>query len=236
MQGAGKPELLIKHQHSAHHFAFRPSHFRILKRADLVIWIDRNFESGFQKLPEILPQATVRLELLRLLDLQNQDGHIWYSPTQLRKMVLKITQALSRLDPAQQSLFWQNQQKMLLAIDAWETSTREQLAGQRLRYLLDHNFLLHFESDFKVKALATINDRHGQHGGIQTLRTIEETLTRTPAKCLLANEASISKTGRNLANQFNLTVYPLTIDANAGPGKFMQHLHHLSEVLRACGT
>ncbi|MCP4492315.1 MAG: zinc ABC transporter solute-binding protein [Gammaproteobacteria bacterium] len=234
MEGAGEPDVLIKQQHSLHHFAFRPSHLKTLQNADLMIWVDRNFESGLQKLPAILPQATVKLELLRLLDLQGQDGHIWYSPTHLRKVVDEITQALSSLNPAQQNLFQQNSQDMQLAIDAWEASTREHLSGQQPRYLLDHNFLAHFETDFQIRTLATINNHHGQHGGIQTLKRLEVKLAQTPAKCLLTNEPGTSKVGRSLANQFSLTIYPLIIATAVEPGKFMQHLHHLSDALKQC--
>ncbi|MCP3688031.1 MAG: zinc ABC transporter solute-binding protein [Gammaproteobacteria bacterium] len=234
MLGAGAPEVLIDNQQSAHHFAFRPSHLRALQRADLVIWIDRNFESGFQNLPDILPQATTSLELLPLLGLHNQDGHIWYSPTYLRKIVNIIAQALSELDPAHQSLFQQNKQSLQLAIKAWDASTRESFTRQEPQYILDHNFLVHFEADFQIKTLATINNQHGQQSGIQTLKKLERTLTQTPAKCLLANEPGISKVGRSMAAQFDLAVYQLIITAGVEPGKLMQHLHHLSDTLEQC--
>ncbi len=234
MAGTGQPEVLIKSQHSAHHFAFKPSHLQTLQPADMVIWIDRNFESGFQKLPEILPPATVRLELLRLLDLPNQNGHIWYSPIYLRKIVDTIAPALSKLNPAQRNIFEQNQKNLHLAINAWEASTREHLTRQKPRYILDHDFLAHFEAYFQVKALASLTDDHGQHRGIKTLKTIEQILTQTPAKCLLANENSISKLGRNLSTKYNLAVHTLTVKKSAEPGEFMQSLHRLSDALEQC--
>ena len=152
MQGAGEPELLIKNQHSAHHFAFKPSHFRTLKSADLLIWIDRHFESGFQRIPEILQQSTTSLELLRALDLKNQDGHIWYSPKLLRKIIEQIAASLIAIDPAHAELYQANTQTLQQAIVDWAQFTSNQIASAKPQYLLDHDFLVHFQADFQLKA------------------------------------------------------------------------------------
>lgn len=233
MRGAGEPELLIKDQGSAHHFAFRPSHFRALKRADLVIWIDRNFESGFQQLPEILRDSTVGLELLPALGLTAEDGHIWYSPTLLGRIIDQITAALSNIDPQNRAIFQRNRVELRQAISLWAQSMRELIAGGKPRYLLDHKFLSHFETSFGIRPVATINNEHDQHGGIQELRFIEGHLESGSVKCLLSNEASISKTGRNLAEKYGLKIYKIT-DYSTAENGFMQHLRQLHDALVHC--
>lgn len=242
MQGVGEPELLIKDQGSAHHFAFRPSHFRVLKAADLVIWIDRNFESGFQQLPDLLLDSTVQLELLPALGLSNQglsnqDGHIWYSPILLGRVIDQITVALSKLEPQNEDVFKRNQLNLKQAVSEWDQSFRGLVANSKPRYLLDHNFLAHLEASFGIQSIATINNEHDQHVGIQALRLIERLLESGSAKCLLSNETSISKIGRNLADKYGLEVYKIT--DYSGPAKtgagFMQHLWHLHKVLAECG-
>ncbi len=237
MLGVGEPELLIKDQGSAHHFAFRPSHFRALKRADLVIWIDRNFESGFQQLPDLLLDSTVQLELLPTLGLSNQDGHIWYSPILLGRVIDQITVALSKLEPQNEDVFKRNQLNLKQAVSDWDQSFRELIANSKPRYLLDHNFLTHLEASFGIEPVATINDEHDQHGGIQALRLIERLLEAGSAKCLLSNEASISKMGRNLAERYGLEVYKITDYSGQGKAgaSFMQHLWQLHDALANCG-
>ena len=64
MAGVGVPQSIITEGASAHHFALRPSHMRLLQQADLVIWIDRHFEAGFGQLAHTLPRSTGQLELL----------------------------------------------------------------------------------------------------------------------------------------------------------------------------
>ena len=229
MQGAGEPELLIKNQHSAHHFAFKPSHFQTLKSADLVIWIDRHFESGFQRMPEILSQSTTSLELLRALNLENADGHIWYSPKLLRDMIEQISESLIKIDPTQADIYQANTKTLQQAIAEWAQATENQFASAKPQYLLDHEFLAHFQTYFQLQAVATIHDSHDQHGGIQAMRLIEKQLGDSAAKCLLTNEPAVSKIGRNLADKFALSVHYI------GPtDSFVNHLYSLTKTLAKC--
>jgi zinc transport system substrate-binding protein len=62
MAGVATPEVIIRDQASAHHFALKPSHMRLLQQADLVIWIGGNFEAGFSRISEVLPDSTRQLE------------------------------------------------------------------------------------------------------------------------------------------------------------------------------
>ena len=236
MQGAGSPELLIKGEHSAHHFSFKPSHFRTLQQADLVIWIDRHFESGFQRLPEILPEQTHQLEILPALGLDNQDGHIWYSSKLLVAVSHRITAKLAELDADNQHIYNQNRVIFEQQINQWRQGVESLLTTNRPAFLLDHNFLQHFEDEFGIKSVAVIQNSHGQHRGIKALQQIEQQLKTQPAKCLISNEAHISSIGKNLARQFSLPTYSIKPFMNEGDvaSRFIRHLQHLSEILYSC--
>ena len=229
MHSVGEPELLIANQHSTHHFAFKPSHFRILESADLVIWIGRHFESGFQRMPEILQKSTRSLELLRVLRLHNQDGHIWYSPVILKKLIDQISQALIELDPMNAAIYRDNQQKLQSGVAKWAEYSRNQFANVKPQYLLDHEFLIHFQNDFQLQAIATLHDNHDQYGGIRTLKLVEQKLSQNSAKCLLTNEPELSKIGRNLATKFTLSVRYIEPADN-----FIEHLYRLTETVASC--
>ncbi len=209
MQGVGEPELLIKRRASAHHFAFKPSHFRLLQNADLVIWIDRHFESGFQQVPQILREGVVQVELLRTLGLQQQDGHIWYSPALLKRIAQEIQQALNQVDPQHSAIYARNTLELTEMLSSWGLESEAQIKTAKPRYLLDHDFLSHFENDMGIEAIAVLHDAHDQPAGIRTLQRIEDRLTVQPAACLLTNEATASKLARNLARKFNLKIYSI---------------------------
>jgi zinc transport system substrate-binding protein len=236
MQDVGMPKLLVKSQHSAHHFAFKPSHFRLLQQADLVIWIDRHFEAGFQRLPEVLPKKTRQLELLPALRLDRKDGHIWYSPKLLKEMSSQIARVLGELDAENRHIYDKNKQALQQQINLWQQTIEDLLGRRKPRYLLDHDFLQHFEADFGLKAVAVIHDNHDQHGGIKALQLIEQQLKSHPANCLISNEAAISEIGNNLARLFSLSSHSINSFADEGDlaTRFTRHLHHFAEIIRAC--
>lgn len=236
MQGNGSPELLIENEHSAHHFSFKPSHFRTLQKADLVIWIDRHFESGFQRLPEILPAGTHQLELLPALGMQNRDGHVWYSPKLLIELSHQIAAKLADLDADNQHIYNRNRNVFEQEINQWAQEVESLLSGKRPSFLLDHNFLQHFEDAFGLEPVGVIHDSHGQLRGIKALQGVEEQVTKRQVKCLISNESHISSVGSRIAGQFSLathTINPFLQEADAAT-RFMRHLHHLVEILREC--
>ena len=95
MAGIAEPQVIIENQASAHHFAFKPSHMRRLQQADLVVWIDSQFEPGFNRIAQTLPAATRTLELLPALGIESEDGHIWYSPALLQQSISILAATLT---------------------------------------------------------------------------------------------------------------------------------------------
>lgn len=236
MQGAGSPQLLIKDEHSAHHFSFKPSHFRTLQQADLVIWVDRHFEAGFQRLPETLPAQTHQLEILPAMGMQSQDGHIWYSPKLLIAMSHHIADKLTELDADNQAIYNQNRIVFEQQINLWRQGIESLLSQDTPAFLLDHNFLQHFEDAFGITPVAVINDSHGHHRGIKALQQIEKLLKDQPVNCLISNETHISSIGRNLAREFSLTTHSIKtfVDEGDTDSRFISHLQHLTEILQSC--
>jgi ABC-type Zn2+ transport system substrate-binding protein/surface adhesin len=236
MQGVGEPYLLIGAKSSTHHFSFKPSHLQMLERADLVIWIDRYFESGFQKLPEMLSANTQPLELLRVLGLKQEDGHIWYSPTLLLQIADQIESSLVKIDPGHVDIYRSNTMQLVKAITAWDTAMRKQLASTSPEYLLDHDFLIHFERDMNISAVAALHDANEKPPGIRELKRIEKQLQKSPALCLLVNEASPSRLSLSIAERFNLPIYNIGphTDAVEPTTGMIESLNRLSTALLNC--
>lgn len=236
MQGVGKPERLIKRQVSAHHFSFRPSHFTLIKNADLIIWIGRDFESGFQRLPDILGKNTRQLELVNALNLQHQDGHIWYSPILLPMIADQILATLSDIDPTNTAHYQSNAKHLTNAIQQWADATKATIIQSAPRYILDHDFLSHFEQGMGIKATAVLHDGHDQHSGIHELQSIENALRKSPVKCLLINEPTASKLARNFAVEFDLEIHNILLprdNSQQDPG-LIDSLNRLTSIMQHC--
>ena len=209
MQGVTSPQSIIGDNASTHHFALRPSHMRLLQQADLVIWIDRNFEAGFKRITETLPNSVEQLEILPALGIDSDDGHIWYSPRLLQLMITLITTRLVEIDPQNEPVYRDNARQLGTAIANWRSETVAQMGNRQPRFITDHAFTSHFEIDMGYPAIATIHDHHDDHGGLRELRKIETRLRGQPANCLLTLESTASPLALELAHKYHLKVISL---------------------------
>ena len=236
MTGVAEPGLIIDNHASAHHFAFKPSHMRLLQQASLVIWIDRHFEAGFARVPEILPTTTQQLELMPALGLDGGDGHFWYSPQLLLRSIEIITVALILLDPEHQQLYQANAAKLTDSVTAWRTETLQRWQNQQPRFITDHDFTGYFEQDIGLRAIATVHNRHNDHGGLKDLGRLENSLRQLPATCLLTLQPTASPLAHSLAQKHGLKIISVALQPLNDPDQalILQRLGQLTTALQKC--
>ena len=236
MQGIAEPELIIGDGASAHHFAFKPSHMRLLQQADLVIWIGREFESGFNRVADVLPQSTQQVELMPALGIKDGDGHVWYSPRLLIRSIEIIVTALVKLDSGNQAQYRSNADDLVRAIAQWRQDTQAQWQDRHPRFITDHAFTTHFEADTGLRAITSIHDQHDNHGGFKDLKRIESLLAASPVACLLTMESPASPMAQNLAQKYGLkTVNVLRLQPrNPEATPILQRLDQLNAALQGC--
>ena len=236
MADIASPQSIIADGASTHHFAFRPSHMRLLQQADLVIWIDRHFEAGFQRVAETLPHRASQLEILPALGIDSGDGHIWYSPQRIQQVITIIAAHLIELDPDNQARYHDNAQQLSAAIGAWRADTLAEVGTRQPRFIIDHEFTSHLQADMGYAAIATIHDQHDGHGGLRKLGQIEQRLRQQPANCLLTLESPASPLALELAQKYHLnviTLLPAAAEASNQPAIILR-LQGLAAALREC--
>lgn len=230
------PQVIIPATASAHHFALRPSHMQSLQQADLVIWIDRRFEAGFQRISQVLPTTTEQLELLHELGLDSADGHIWYSEPLLQQVIRLVSARLVALDPANQASYRANAERLSAALSAWRANSVAQLHGRQPRFITDHDFLRHMQDDLGFAAIANIHDQHDGHAGLRELGEIEQRLREQGANCLLTLESPAAPLALELAQKYRLKIINLTppVSENALPSSLVGRLQRLTDALLEC--
>ena len=236
MTDVAEPGLIIDGHASAHHFAFKPSHMRLLQQADLVIWIDSQFEAGFSRVAEFLPPTTHQLELMPALGLEGGNGHIWYSPQLLLRSVEMISATLMLLDPENQQLYQANAAKLMQDLVAWRHKTQQRWKNQQPRFITDHHFTGYFEQDIGLHAIATVHDQHGGHGGLKNLSQLDNKLLQYPATCLLTLQTTASPLARSLAQKHGLMIISVTLEPINDPTQplTLQRLTQLTTALQRC--
>ncbi len=236
MAGVAVPGVIIADPVSVHHFAFKPSQMRLLQQADLVIWVDRSFEAGFSRMPEILPQSTRLLELMPALGIADGDGHIWYSSQLLIRSTEIIADALMQLDPEHQVQYLENASRLAASIKQWRHNLRLEWQNRKPRYVTDHAFSAHFEADTGFTAIASIHNQHDDHGGLRELNRIEDLLHQNPAACLLTFENPASSLAQSMAQKYRMRIIELTSNPAADPRqpRILQRLDRLTTALFDC--
>ena len=236
MADIANPQAIIADGASTHHFSFRPSHMRLLQQADLVIWIDRHFEAGFQRVAETLPRTTTQLEILPALGIDSGDGHLWFSPQRLQQLIEIISARLVELDPDNQAHYRSNADHLSGAIAIWRADTLAEIDPRQPRFITDHEFTSHLQADMGYAAIATIHDQHDGHSGLRELAAIEQRLRQQPANCLLTLESPAAPLALELAQKYHLkviTVVPAAADDEQQPA-IIRRLQGLASALRAC--
>lgn len=217
MADVGEPEVIVAGLSDLHHFAFRPSHLRHLQNAELVIWIDRDFESGFRRLPDILPAETRQLELISELGLDSDDGHIWYSPRLLAQSARAIGGALAEIDPANSELYRGRAEELATRLESWRGQAMARLSASSTRVMTDHAFLGRFADDLGIDSILALHGFHQDSGSLRKLHRLESALDEGNVDCLLTLYPMISPLARKLASIYALRVVDLSASPAADP-------------------
>ena len=209
---------------------------RLLQQADLVIWIDRHFESGFNRLPDILPRSVQSLELLPVLTPDHSDGHIWYSPTLVQKAIQLILATLIQLDPENQVIYNSNADKLLKSLGSWRQETQIQLDLNTPGFITDHDFLAHFARDFELEPIISAHDQHDDHGGLRDLGRIETYIKEHRVRCLITAEPEPSKLAVNLADKYQMQIISILpqVDAISADKGILRRFEKLTTALAEC--
>ena len=216
---------------------------RLLQQADLVIWIDRHFESGFNRLPEILPRSAAPLELLPALSPQYRDGHIWYSPRLIQKTIELIRVKLIQLDPANQSSYSNNADRLIKRLQNWRQGTKRQLDADSPGFITDHEFLGQFTRDFGLDPVISAHNQHDGHGGLSDLGRIETYIRENRIRCLITAEPEPSKLAVNLSDKYHMKIFNIIpqpdtaeTDAISVGDSILRRLEQLTTALAECRT
>ncbi len=236
MHGVGEPEVIIGARDSAHHFAFRPSQMARLQQAELVIWIDRGFESGFGRVAEILPDSATALELLPALGRAGEDGHFWYAPRLLAQSVDLVAAALARLDSGHEAQYRANARMLKADIDSWRQHLYARWQSGAPVLLTAHDFLRPFAEDFGFFTIESIYDRHDAQSGLKDLRRLEARLREAPPACLLTLESELPALAESLADKYRLDIVRVAPpDAGGSPRQaLLQRLERLADAIERC--
>tara|TARA_B100000963_G_scaffold315506_1_gene294704 strand:+ start:111 stop:932 length:822 start_codon:yes stop_codon:yes gene_type:complete len=66
MDGVGKPNVIVDGYNSPHEFSLKPSHAKMIEKADLIIWVGEDLEAFLQKPLNTIAKKAVKVEIMNL--------------------------------------------------------------------------------------------------------------------------------------------------------------------------
>jgi len=210
------PENLIPTAVSPHDFALKPSHMRLLARADLIIWL------GPQSTPALarpLARADVGKRLLTLNQLpgtlllplrspglfgtrptgianlaprpENIDPHSWLAPENLRLWARAIARRLSALDPDKTATYQGNLKQFLSRLDKAERDIRQVLQPPLKPFVQYHDSFQYFERGFALLPLGAATTGAMESASLGTIIGLRDALANQGDACVFVTSPAL---------------------------------------------
>jgi zinc transport system substrate-binding protein len=174
MDGIGVPDLIIRHGASPHAYSLRPSEAAALEKADLVFWVSEGLTPWLKSRLEILASKAQVVELMKAVgsvELPYREGatfanhddhnvidpHGWLDPENGKAWLGVMASELSKIDPSNTDLYFQNAAAGTLEISEAVARIDEALISVRgVRFIVFHDAYQYFERRFGISASGSI--------------------------------------------------------------------------------
>lgn len=218
-EGVTEPEVLIPESQSYHHFIVRPSTIRMLRQADLVVWVGPELETYLADTIEESASQTIQALSLSGLTVHYLPGtetgieaevpdsgqhaghqhhgvsgidpHIWLNSNNAELIAMALAEQLALIDPDHAMQYRNNLQAFQLALQ----ETRMDIA-QRLQpfmaepYAVYHDAFQYFEQEFGLSHELVIANSDEVQPGVRKLMTLREAFASQSLSCLMEDVTS----------------------------------------------
>jgi zinc transport system substrate-binding protein len=239
--GASRPYLVMRQNVSPHSYQLTPSKAVQLSRADLVIWIGKDFERALGKIIKTLPQRVMRLALGEAgctTPGESRDLHIWLNPVLAVCLVQHIRTVLIRLDGEYEDLYRENARLLIARLKKLDQELAAQLAPLKgKRYLVFHDAYTHFEKRYGLKSAGFFRSTPGRLPGARHLVGLRRKIAEDQISCIFTEPEFIPAQVRAIVRETGLrtgVLDPLGSRLKPGPELYFQLMRHLAWNLRNC--
>ncbi len=185
-------DVIASNNGCPHNYHLKPSDFQKIKKADLLIYVDEDFDSFITKFILHGDVNTLRLSDIRSLDListdnrKTQNWHIWLSLDNVEILLSELTEHLRKQFPEMRDKLHINLQAALENI-----SNLRQIKLKKLSEITDvillSDSLEHFFSDQKeMKIFKLLNSKQKT---IKYRANIQSLLYKSNSKCMIISQS-----------------------------------------------
>jgi zinc transport system substrate-binding protein len=260
MDGIGTPKLLLNSSDSAHTFHLKPSQIRMLSKSDLVITISDDFETGLRKaLKNVKKDSHFKVSSLNQLNTLKSRGeeiyevneeeegnhadhtndlHLWLDVDNMQLISQHISNLLIELDPANESKYSENFNKVNSKLTKLKIELQHQLEPfLSTRFVIFADTLQYFENSLNLKRPVIVTPYHGARLSINRTLEAKKIIKDLNISCLIygseirPNQVNVLSEGLTLkAVKIDIlgAVYP------AGSDQYFNLMKRISNQLVSC--
>ena len=258
-----RAELLLDNTASPHDFQMKPSQIRALHQADIVFYIDADFEQFLQRVLPDLPEATTQIPIaqraeIALVPLRGggddkddhdddhdhghdhaaQDYHVWLDPNNAVKMVQTIATSLAQIYPHNAAIYQANARTAIAALNALHSDVQARLAPVKDQpFIVFHDAYGYFERAYGLPTPAVIALDPTIPPSPKRIVQIRENLAQTGARCLFSEPQFSDKVLDVIRADSNARIAvldPLGAELPSGAGLYTALLQGLAGALADC--
>jgi zinc transport system substrate-binding protein len=164
-----------------HHYNLKPSDLQKVKDADLVLYIDDDFDSFASKLMNNHSKNVIKISDLAKIKFISNNRHIWLDLERVKIMLEQLSTILARQFPNLDSEIYQNLSTSEKQIDNLIETKEKLLAPLKDVILLSDSLEYLFdEQKYKVQKLYSGNQK-----SLKYIQNLEKLLDRSASKCLV---------------------------------------------------
>ena len=200
-----------------------------MQKSDLIIinglgfenWVDSLHENNYQgKIIDTSDKI-----LVKKLDDNSKDPHIWLNPVTVKTQVQNIANAFSDSDPENQQYYQSNAAKYIEQLDLLDVKIRNELSQCNNDFIAFHDAFSYFadEYDLNQHTIISPNNSHGE-ATARTLENIISTANTLNIKVIFSEEAVDSKTSEIVANEIGGKVLILSPIEVASDGNYISKM------------
>ena len=262
MEGVGEPGLIIDGVASPHNFQIKPSHAKMLQKADLVIWVGEDLESFLPTALKSIPKNSVVFPLLEQSGLKKlkfreknifeghddhghdehghahgeYDPHIWLDPLNAKVIVKKITNQLVKIDADNSSAYKANSKKLLKDLDNL-TSTIKKDLNKNASFVVFHDAYQYFEKRFGLSVIGALTVNPAVMPGAEQLSEIREVIEEKKVKCIFSEPQFNPAIIKSIASDTGVktgVLDPLGANINKSKNMYFNLIEDMSNALKDC--
>lgn len=256
MGDTGKPELLLTGAQSPHGFQLKPSQVRALYGADLIFYIDDDFETFLSKplRSDSMSGESFALSGSKGVEVKSwhhegeegehghhgheghecsaRDLHLWLCFDNTLAMVDAIAVKLSEVQPAQSEVFLKNAEGLKEEIKLLEEELKSVLSGLGGRsYMVFHDAYGYFEKRYGLSNAGVISPQPGVPLSAKQMSRIREVIDSEGVVCIFSepqfSDAMVSRIAEEAELRYGV-LDPLGADLEPGPDLYLKLMRQLA--------